>query len=118
MPIIGYIPFLKRLHPVHTHLGLKKLNDAYGPVTGVFLGPWQPFVSVTGFKAVREALLNDDLAGRVVTASKKERSFGLQLGNYTDPAFFILSIRESLASKSFSPKVTLKIKVKIQSKYQ
>ena len=40
-----------------------RLAYIYGPVTGFYLGPCQPFVSVSGAAAVRVALLNDDLAG-------------------------------------------------------
>jgi methyl farnesoate epoxidase / farnesoate epoxidase len=78
--LVGYIPFLSKLDPEYPHLALKKLSDHYGPVTGFYLGPSQPFISVCGYQAVREALYNEDLAGRPSNAARRERTFGQRLG--------------------------------------
>lgn len=78
--MVGYIPFLSKLDPEYPHLALKKLSDHYGPVTGFYLGPSQPFISVCGYQAVREALYNEDLAGRPSNAARRERTFGQRLG--------------------------------------
>lgn len=77
---MGYIPFLSKLDAEYPHLALKKLSDHYGPVTGFYLGPSQPFISVCGYQAVREALYNEDLAGRPSNAARRERTFGQRLG--------------------------------------
>lgn len=63
MPLLGYLPYLSQYNAKYLHKSLAKLGDIYGPVAGFYLGPWQPFVSVTGAEAVREALLNEHLAG-------------------------------------------------------
>lgn len=80
LPIVGYIPFLTKLDPEYPHLALKKLADQYGPVTGFYLGPTQPFISVCGYEAVKEALNNDDLIGRPSNVVRRERTFGQKLG--------------------------------------
>lgn len=80
LPLAGYIPFLSKLDPEYPHLGLIKLADQYGPVTGFYLGPSQPFISVCGYEAIKEALYNDDLAGRPDNAARRERTFGQRLG--------------------------------------
>lgn len=80
MPLFGYIPFLSKLDPKYPHLGLKRLGERYGPVTGFYLGPSQPFISVCGYEAVKEALYNDDLIGRPSNAARRERTFGQKLG--------------------------------------
>lgn len=56
------------------------MAKVYGPVTGFFLGPVQPFISVVGLKAIREALLNDDLNGKPSTAMILSRTYGEKLG--------------------------------------
>lgn len=78
--MVGFIPFLSKLDPVYPHMALKKLGDKYGPVTGFYLGPSQPFISVCGYEAVKEALNNDDLIGRPDNAARRERTFGRRLG--------------------------------------
>jgi hypothetical protein len=42
---------------------MQKLAKTYGPVTGFYLGPTQPMISVVGTEAVKEALQNNDLNG-------------------------------------------------------
>lgn len=92
----GYIPFLSKLDPEYPHLGLIKLADQYGPVTGFYLGPSQPFISVCGYEAIKEALYNDDLAGRPDNAARRERTFGQRLGkmlsNNLNQAFLMFFI--------------------------
>jgi methyl farnesoate epoxidase/farnesoate epoxidase len=59
---------------------MQKLAKTYGPVTGFYLGPTQPFISVVGAQAVREALQNGDLSGRPSGAILLSRTFGERLG--------------------------------------
>ena len=47
-----------------------KLSEKYGEVVGLYLGPYQPVISVCG-GAVREALRNGDLGERPVTNAIK-----------------------------------------------
>lgn len=80
LPLIGYLPFIKRHDPSGVlYKSLKKLSDIYGPVVGFYLGT-QPFVSVCGYEAVKEALRHPDLDGRVDTDVIKMRTFGDRLG--------------------------------------
>lgn len=59
---------------------MQKLAKTYGSVTGFYLGPTQPFISVVGAQAVREALQNNDLSGRPSGAIVLSRTFGERLG--------------------------------------
>lgn len=77
--MVGFIPFVTKLD-AYPFKAMKKLSDIYGPVVGFFLGPRQPFISVCGYQAVKEALQNDDLNGRPSTAARRERTFGKSLG--------------------------------------
>lgn len=78
LPLLGYFPLLPKNEPAHQVL--QKLAKKYGPVTGFFVGPGRPFVSVVGPKAVKEALHNDDLNGRPDGAVLRSRTFGQRLG--------------------------------------
>jgi len=60
---------------------LQTLATKYGPVCGFYLGPRTPFISVCGTKAVREALLNDDINGRPSNWFILSRTFGESLGD-------------------------------------
>jgi hypothetical protein len=60
---------------------MQKLAKIHGPVTGFYLGPIQPFISVCGYEAVKEALHNEDLNGRPSSGTITERTFGKKLGN-------------------------------------
>ena len=55
---------------------LKHLAVKYGPVSGFYLGPRTLFISVCGSKAVREALLNEDINGRPSNRFTLNRTFG------------------------------------------
>jgi methyl farnesoate epoxidase/farnesoate epoxidase len=81
LPLLGYAPFLPRLDPKRPHNALQILSKTYGPVTGFYLGPCQPFVGVVGIDAVKEALHNDDLNGRPGTQVILSRSWGERLGS-------------------------------------
>lgn len=59
---------------------MKKLAKTYGPVAGFYVGPNQPFISVVGPQAVKEALHNDDLNGRPSNSVILARTFGEKLG--------------------------------------
>jgi hypothetical protein len=61
---------------------MQKLSKTYGPVTGFYLGPIQPFISVVGPQAVKEALHNNDLNGRPTGAILLSRTFGESLGHF------------------------------------
>lgn len=63
------------------HIRLQDLAQTYGPVTGMFLGPVTPFISVVGYEAVKEVLHNDDIISRPAAALIQSRSFGERLGN-------------------------------------
>jgi hypothetical protein len=79
MPLLGYAPFLrKKKEPLVKTM--QKLAKIYGPVTGFYLGPTQPFISVFGPEAVKEALQNNDLNGRPSSAILRTRTFGESLG--------------------------------------
>lgn len=78
MPLAGYFPLLPKNEPAYKVL--QKLAKTYGPVTGFFMGPVQPFISVVGHKAVKEALHNDDLNGRPNGAVIQSRTWGERLG--------------------------------------
>lgn len=81
LPLVGYIPFVGNQHDsVPPHIAMEVLCAKYGAVTGFFLGPTQPFISVCGYEAVKEALNNEELNGRPNNAARKERTFGKRLG--------------------------------------
>ena len=80
VPILGYLPFLSNGEPVYRTM--KKLAKTYGPVSGFYVGPNQPFISVVGPQAVKEALHNDDLNGRPSNSVILARTFGEKLGSY------------------------------------
>ena len=65
---------------------LQHLAVKYGPVSGFYLGPRTPFISVCGSKAVREALLNDDINGRPSNWFTLNRTFGESLGIFSTRA--------------------------------
>ena len=90
-PLVGNLPLLFGDEPPHTKL--QNLAKTYGPVIGLFVGPVRPFVSVTGYKAVKEALLNDDLIGRPQSAVVRSRSFGENLGKNRAKLFKFQSFR-------------------------
>ena len=71
---------MMRLDPKKPYKGLQKLAAKYGPVTGFYMGPRTPFITVCGAKAVREALLNDDIIGRPQSWIILNRTFGEPLG--------------------------------------
>ena len=52
-------------------------------MTGFYLGATQPFISVVGPQAVKEALHNSDLNGRPTGAILLSRTFGESLGKYS-----------------------------------
>ncbi len=54
------------------------MAKAYGPVTGFYLGPFLPFISVDGKKAVKEALHNNDLNGRRPAAGRRVHSLKVE----------------------------------------
>ena len=74
MPLVGYAPFINRHDPIYPHRGMMKLAEKYGPVTGFYMGPKQPLISVCGAEAVREVLKNEDLNARPITAALKEQN--------------------------------------------
>jgi methyl farnesoate epoxidase / farnesoate epoxidase len=78
VPLLGYIPFIKKHDPVYPFKAMIKLSEMYGPVVGLYMGPTQPFISVCGYEAVKEALHNDDLNGRPLLVAK--RTYGEELG--------------------------------------
>ena len=80
--MLGYIPFIKKHDPVYPFKAMIKLSEIYGPVVGFYMGPTQPFISVCGYKAAKEALHNDDIIGRPYLPAQKERTFGKKLGSY------------------------------------
>ncbi|KAI9552865.1 hypothetical protein GHT06_020749 [Daphnia sinensis] len=87
VPILGYLPFLSNGEPVYRTM--KKLAKTYGPVAGFYVGPNQPFISVVGPQAVKEALHNDDLNGRPSNSVILARTFGEKLGvAFTDGEFW------------------------------
>lgn len=80
LPILGYAPFINEHHPTYPFIALQKLAKIYGPVVGFFLGPKTKFISVCGYEAVREALLNEDLNGRPDNPIIKVRTYHQRLG--------------------------------------
>jgi methyl farnesoate epoxidase / farnesoate epoxidase len=82
VPLLGYIPFIKKHDPVYPFKAMIKLSEIYGPVVGFYMGPTQPFISVCGYEAAKEALHNDDLIGRPYLPAQQERTFGKKLGSY------------------------------------
>ena len=78
--MLGYIPFIKKHDPVYPFKAMIKLADIYGPVVGFYMGPTQPFISVCGYEAVKEALHNDDLNGRPLLVAR--RTYGDELGSF------------------------------------
>lgn len=93
LPLVGYLPFVNKLDP-YVHKAMKKLAEIHGPVTGFYLGPFQPFISVCGYEAVKEALHNEDLNGRPCSGPIMERTFGKKLGNTNYKARFGLYFRK------------------------
>nr|QSD59127.1 CYP370A15 [Diaphanosoma celebensis]QST15067.1 CYP370A5 protein [Diaphanosoma celebensis] len=80
VPLLGYIPFVKRHDPVYPFKAMMKLSEMYGPVVGFYMGPRQAFISVCGYEAVKEALHNDDIIGRPHLPAQQERTYGKNLG--------------------------------------
>ncbi|XP_032795655.1 methyl farnesoate epoxidase [Daphnia magna] len=78
VPLLGYAPLLAKKGPLFKLI--LNLTKKYGPVTGFYVGPTQPFICVAGPKAVKEALHNDDLDGRPCGAILMSRTFGKRLG--------------------------------------
>lgn len=60
LPIVGYLPFIKRDHP---HLTLTKLSKQYGPIYGINMGSVYTVV-LSDHKLVREAFAKDVFSGR------------------------------------------------------
>jgi hypothetical protein len=79
MPFLGFAPFFPTNKPFFSTL--QKMAKKYGPVIGFYLGPTQPFISVDGKQAAKEALLNNDLNGRPSGTVIISRSFGEKRGN-------------------------------------
>lgn len=71
---------LNGLDPTYPHKGMEMLAAKYGPVVGFYLGHSQPVISVCGFDAVREALMNDSFNSRPFTTSLKDRTSGKVTG--------------------------------------
>lgn len=69
-----------------------KLAEIYGPIVGFFVGPKQPFISICGYEAVREALLNQDLNGRPEGIAFLEKSLGKNLGNDSPKVYSCLNL--------------------------
>ncbi|EFX83937.1 hypothetical protein DAPPUDRAFT_194538 [Daphnia pulex] len=78
VPLLGFAPFLPKNEPFFR--AMQKMAEKYGPVTGFYLGPFLPFISVDGHKAVKEALHNNDLNGRPSGTLVISRTFGKKLG--------------------------------------
>jgi methyl farnesoate epoxidase/farnesoate epoxidase len=61
---------------------MSNLSEVYGPVIGFFFGPLSlPVICVCGSKAVKEALTNEDLDGRINTSLTRSRTAGFGLGD-------------------------------------
>ena len=75
---MGYISFA--LQKDNQYKPLQKLGKIYGPVVGFFLGPKLRIISVSGAKAVKEALQNDDFIDRPDNWVILDRTFGKNLG--------------------------------------
>jgi methyl farnesoate epoxidase / farnesoate epoxidase len=82
VPLLGYIPFIKKHDPVYPHKAMIKLSEVYGPVVGFYLGPTKPLISVCGYEAVKETLHNNDIIGRPNFPDLQEQTFGKKLGSY------------------------------------
>ena len=64
---------------------MSNLAKIYGPVIGVFLGPFSlPTIFVCGSEAVKEALTNSDLDGRLSIPLTRARTAGYGLGITTN----------------------------------
>ena len=59
MPIVGYLPFLKR----DLHLHFKDLTRKYGPVFSIQLGS-QLYVVLSDYKIIRKAFSSKEFTGR------------------------------------------------------
>ncbi len=79
VPLLGFAPFLPKNEPFFR--AMQKMAKKYGSVTGFYLGPFLPFISVDGKTAVKEALHNNDLNGRPSGTLVISRTFGEKLGN-------------------------------------
>lgn len=78
MPLFGYVQLLFNTEPIHK--ALRRLAETFGSVTGFYVGPNQPFISVVGLEAIKEILQNDDLNGRPSGAAIQSGSYGEKLG--------------------------------------
>lgn len=78
MPLLGYAPFLPKKEPLFKVM--QKLSTLYGNIVGFYLGPNQPFISVVGSQAIKEALHNEHLSGRPFGAVIQTATFGEKLG--------------------------------------
>jgi len=80
---VGAIRAVTKADPVYPFRAMINMSKIYGPVVGFYLGPRQAFVSVCGYEATKEALLNEDLNARPNLASIRERTFNKRLGNFS-----------------------------------
>lgn len=78
--MLGYAPFISEHHPEYPFIAMQTLAKIHGPVVGFYLGPKRAFISVCGYEAVREALLNEDLNGRPDNPIIKVRTYHQRLG--------------------------------------
>ena len=62
---------------------MAKMSKVYGPVVGFFVGPNQPMIAVCSHEAVKEAMHNEDLNGRAITAATQARTYDEKLGSLT-----------------------------------
>ena len=66
MPFFGYAPFILKHDPSRLlYKALANFSKITDPVNGGFLGLSLPVVSINSYEAVKEALLNQDLDGRI-----------------------------------------------------
>lgn len=80
LPLLGYVPFIKKHDSTYLYKGFMKMSEIYGPVVGFYMGPRQACVSVCDYDAVKEVLHSEDFSGRFDTNLIKLRTFGQRLG--------------------------------------
>ena len=79
IPLVGYGPWID---PNKPHLTFNFLREKYkSPIVGIYLGGL-PSIVVTGWEAVNQSLLNEDLNGRPDVVLNRDRNDGERLGKY------------------------------------
>jgi hypothetical protein len=78
-PLIGSVPALAMIKEPTQQDVAWSLSRKYGPLSGIYLGPW-PVVVVSGYQAIKHVLGREDLAFRPNIVPPQTYFFNARLG--------------------------------------